>query len=89
MPRVAKELYPLQIRRLSKPGTYNVGGVNGLLLKVSASGSKSWILRYSTGELRESKSGRQFYARRDHGLGSYPTVGLSQARQRAYLRRTC
>jgi len=83
MPKIARELSAIEIRRLSSAGTYAVGGVKGLLLRVTRSGTKSWVLRYVTGEIRTSKAGIEFYARRDHGLGSFPTVSLAQARQRA------
>ncbi len=83
MPKIARELSAIEIRRLTGAGTYTVGGVKGLLLRVTPSGTKSWVLRYATGEIRTSKAGLEFYARRDHGLGSFPTVSLAQARQRA------
>jgi len=83
MPKIARELSAIEIRRLTKPGTYAVGGVMGVLLRVTPSGTRSWVFRYATGEIRTSKYGREFYARRDHGLGSFPTVSLAQARQRA------
>lgn len=83
MPKIARELTAIEIRRLNKAGTYAVGGVKGLLLRVTPSGTKSWVLRYSTGEIRTSKTEIEFYARRDHGLGSFPSVTLAQARQRA------
>ena len=83
MPKIARELSAIEIRRLTSAGTYAVGGVKGLLLRVTPSGTKSWVLRYATGEIRTSKAGLEFYARRDHGLGSFPSVSLAQARQRA------
>ena len=45
---------------------------NGLSLNVTPSGSKSWVLRYTV-------AGR----RRNVGLGSYPEVGLAEARRLA------
>src|SRR5437879_3205561 len=47
-----------------------------LYLKVNASGSKSWILRFK-------RDGRQ----RDMGLGSFPTIGLGDARAKAAEQR--
>src|SRR5438046_2098890 len=47
-----------------------------LYLKVNASGSKSWILRFK-------RDGRQ----RDMGLGSFPTIGLADARAKAAEQR--
>jgi integrase len=77
MPKVAKELGPLEVKRLSHPGgtipkAYPVGGVNGLMLQVTPNGAKSWLLRVTIGDKR-----------RTLGLGSYPTVTLAEARERA------
>lgn len=47
-----------------------VGGVPGLYLQVTPSGSKSWIGRLTIGGKR-----------RELGLGGYPEVSLSQARE--------
>ena len=71
MPRIAKELSAVSLRRLS-PGVHAVGGVAGLLLQVRASGSRSWLLRASVG-------GR----RAEMGLGAFPEVGLAEARVEA------
>lgn len=83
MPKRAKELEAVQVRRKSKPGYHPVGGVAGLLLCVKPSGAKSWVLRYATGETRTSSTGKPYAVRRDMGLGPYPDVSLSQARERA------
>jgi integrase len=83
MPKKAKELPPIEVKRLTKPGLHAVGGVDGLLLQVSPTGARSWILRYTTGEVRYSKAGKPYKARKDAGLGAYPTVTLAQARERA------
>ena len=82
MPKIAKELSALEVKRLSHrvdPDTgeatevrYPVGGVSGLLLKVTPSGSKLWILRTKVGNRRP-----------DIGIGPYPEVSLSQARDAA------
>lgn len=78
MPKRAKELGPLDIKRAVHSGTHDrnvwlqVGGVPGLILQVSPGGAKSWILRTLIG-------GR----RRAIGLGGYPEVGLAEARDRA------
>ncbi len=72
MPTRASELNALAVSRLTKPGTHSVGGVAGLMLQVTGSGARSWILRYKVGEKR-----------RDMGLGSYPTVTLAMAREKA------
>jgi integrase len=83
MPKKAKELKPVQVRRLVKPGTHAVGGVAGLLLQVSDEGARSWIFRYSTGERLLSKQGAEYFRRRDIGLGGFPDTTLEQARDRA------
>ncbi|WP_374625094.1 tyrosine-type recombinase/integrase [Pandoraea sp.] len=72
MPKVAKELKALAVSKLSKPGTHAVGGVSGLALQISPSGSRSWILRATVGARR-----------REIGLGGYPDVTLSQAQEKA------
>ena len=78
MPRVAKELSALEVKRLlhsgrnGLPELFAVGGVAGLLVEVTPNGSKSWVLRTTIDDKR-----------RKMGLGSYPTVTLAQARERA------
>lgn len=72
MPRRAKELSATEVRRLKKPGLHAVGGVSGLLLQVGQSGGRSWILRTTVGAKR-----------RDIGLGGFPDVTLSEAREEA------
>lgn len=72
MPKKVKEMKPLGVSQLAAPGLHFVGGVNGLALQISATGSRSWILRYADGNKR-----------REMGLGSYPGVGLADARNRA------
>ena len=76
MPKQAKELTPLEIKRLERPGMHAVGGVAGLLLRISPTGAKSWILRIKIGDRR-----------RDIGLGGFPTVTLAQAREKAREKR--
>ena len=77
MPRLARELSALDVKRLQHPGrgrnvTYAVGGVNGLLLQVTPTGGRTWLLRVVVGAKR-----------REIGLGGYPDVTLAQARERA------
>ena len=72
MPKKAPEKAAFEVRRLTKPGLHAVGGVDGLLLRVSPSGARSWILRIKIGARRS-----------DFGLGSYPDTPLEQARSRA------
>lgn len=76
MPRIAKEFSPIEVSRLTDPGMHFVGVVPGLALKVSAGGSRSWILRATIGTKR-----------RDIGLGPYPAVTLADARKAARAKR--
>lgn len=77
MPIVAKELGPLDVKRLAHAGGKGnsmvaVGGVAGLYLQLTAKGGKTWVLRIKVGAKR-----------RDIGLGGFPTVTLAQARDKA------
>lgn len=78
MPKIAKELSALEVKRLSSPGWHAVGGVSGLLLQIrepSQIGSplpRSWILRLRIAGQRQLM-----------GLGSYPQVPLADAREMA------
>ena len=81
MPKIAKELTALEVKRLTvslnpKGEPYNtthaVGGVSGLMLQITPSGAKSWLLRVVVGTKR-----------RNIGLGAYPAVSLSEARTKA------
>ena len=78
MPRKAKELSAIDVKRLShpqtnsRPVTYAVGGVAGLLVQVTPGNSKSWLLRVAVAGQR-----------REIGLGGYPDVTLAQAREKA------
>src|SRR5215831_15081318 len=65
-----------RVERTKKPGRYRCGLVKGLLLQISASGAKSWVLRY---ELR----GREHMM----GLGSASEFSLKEARERARAAR--
>jgi integrase len=76
VPRIAKELSALAVLKLSKPGFHSAGGVKGLALRVSIGGAKYWVLRIVV-------NGK----RRDLGLGSYPSIPLAMARERARLLR--
>jgi integrase len=73
MPKIAKERSPAAVRRLmDRPGFHSVGGVIGLHLQVTDRKARSWVLRAKYGGKR-----------RDIGLGSFPTVTLQMARDRA------
>lgn len=77
MPKIAAELGPLDVKRLTHPGNRRnvmipVGGVSGLYLQLTPKGGKTWILRMQVGNRR-----------RDIGLGGFPTVTLALAREKA------
>ncbi len=72
MPKKASELSAVDIRRLTEPGFHAVGGVAGLLMQVTKTGAKTWVLRARIGNRR-----------RDMGLGGFPDVTLAQAREKA------
>lgn len=70
MPRTLYRLSPIQVRKLQAKGMHADGG--GLYLRVSDSGTKSWIFRWF-------QDGRT----KDHGLGPLHTISLERARERA------
>jgi integrase len=72
MPKVAKTLSPIEIKRLTEPGLHAVGEVAGLCLYVKPTGARSWVLRTRA-------NGRRV----ELGLGGYPTVTAAQARENA------
>ncbi|MGA0530633.1 tyrosine-type recombinase/integrase [Hansschlegelia sp. KR7-227] len=77
MPKKARELTALDVKRLTHGGgrsatIHAVGGVAGLVMQVTPSGAKSWLLRARAG-------GR----RREIGLGGFPDVTLAAARDKA------
>jgi hypothetical protein len=72
MPKRATEWTALQVKRTTTPGTYAVGGAAGLLLQVTPTGARSWVLRFRIGDKR-----------RDMGLGSLADVSLARARDKA------
>ncbi|MGC1495334.1 MAG: integrase arm-type DNA-binding domain-containing protein [Sulfitobacter sp.] len=77
MPKIASELSAIEVKRLKHPGkgrnvTFAVGGVSGLYLQVTPRNGRTWLLRSKVGDTR-----------REIGLGGYPDVTLSMARDRA------
>ena len=68
MPKLAKGLSAIEVKRLTKPGLHAVGTVAGLRLLVKPTGARSWVLRTMIGPRRA-----------ELGLGGYPTVSLAQA----------
>ncbi|NVO29327.1 DUF4102 domain-containing protein [Donghicola sp. C2-DW-16] len=77
MAQRAKELSAIEVKRLEHSGagrneTFAVGGVSGLLLRITPTGGRSWVLRTTIGKKR-----------REIGLGAFPDVKLSKAREKA------
>ncbi|MCB2007556.1 MAG: integrase arm-type DNA-binding domain-containing protein [Rhodoferax sp.] len=72
MPKIAKALTALDVKRLTEAKLHPVGTVPGLALYISKTGAKSWILRTTIGTRRS-----------DMGLGPYPAVTLAGAIERA------
>lgn len=78
MPKIARELTALEVKRISSPGWHAVGGVAGLLLQVKPPAregspiSRSWILRVQVAGQRQPI-----------GLGAFPLVSLAEARDQA------
>ena len=72
MPKLAKELSAIEVRRLITPGLHAVGTVSGLCLCVKPTGARSWVLRTKIGTRRA-----------ELGLGGYPTVTLADAIEEA------
>lgn len=72
MPKMASEKTATWVKNQKRPGLHAVGGVPGLHLQVTSTGARSWVLRARVGAKR-----------RDIGLGGYPAVSLSLAREKA------
>lgn len=72
MPKKAKELTAAAVAKLKEPGRYAVGGAEGLHLRITPAGTKLWVCRLVVGDKR-----------RDIGLGDFPYVSLSEARDKA------
>lgn len=68
MPKLAKALTAMEVKRLTAQGLHAVGTVAGLRLLVKPTGARSWVLRTMIGARRA-----------ELGLGGYPTVSLAQA----------
>lgn len=72
MPKKVEPLSAVEVKRISERGLHAVGGVSGLCLSVAKGGARSWILRARIGSKRRSI-----------GLGGYPDVTLSRAKDKA------
>ena len=74
MARTTHRLTALKAGAVKTKGLHHDG--DGLYLRVTATGSKSWMLRYTLNGVT-----------RDMGLGPYPNVSLAGARQQAVAQR--
>lgn len=72
--RVMNKLSALHVQKLKKPGYHCDGG--GLYIRVTRTGSKSWLFRYTFAQRK-----------RDMGLGAFPSVSLAVARDAAHACR--
>jgi len=73
MPRAAKELSAIEVRRLAGIAGYHpVGGVAGLMLRVGATGA-SWVLSCTIATKRAELG----------SIGAYPEITLAAARAKA------
>lgn len=75
MPKLAKELSPIEVSRIHNKGLNFVGVIPGLGLQVKGN-ARSWVLRTRI-------AGKT----RDIGLGGFPAVTLAQARESARAMR--
>ncbi len=80
-----KVLTDMRARSRLTPGRHNDGKVKGLALDVKETGSKSWVLRYTPALAEIRQEGRTAGRKkvRNMGLGSYPEVSISSARELA------
>jgi len=79
MVKRVREMSALAVKGLTSEGSFAVGGVPGLNLRVQEGGTRSWVMRY----VLDGK-------RHQMGLGSYPEVGLADAREKARsIRQLC
>ncbi|WEY37775.1 site-specific integrase [Paraburkholderia sp. SUR17] len=78
MSRPIKRLSAVKVRQEKAQGYYADGG--GLYLQVSKTGTKSWIFRYSRSGVLTTNGKRKHT---DIGLGSYLSVSLEAAREKA------
>ena len=80
MPRLLEKLTDAKVRTLRTPGLYADG--HGLYLQVRPGGARSWILRFTSPEIKRGDTpdaGRT----RDHGLGAVADIKLIEARAKA------
>ena len=72
MPKKVRALTEEEVAALEKPGSYTVGGVQGLRLVIKGN-SKSWAFKMTMPDGSHP----------DMGLGTYPKLSLAEAREKA------
>ncbi|MEN0087689.1 MAG: integrase arm-type DNA-binding domain-containing protein [Pseudomonadota bacterium] len=82
MARAIHKLSDVRVKSLTNAGRHSDGG--GLYLRVKSGGAKSWAFIFEAPADFEGKR-----KRREMGLGRYPDLSLSQARQVAHEHRQC
>jgi integrase len=78
MPKIAKALSNVEIKRIHKKGFNAVGTVAGLCIFVAENNTKSWVYRATVAGKRKSM-----------GLGGYPTVSLKDAIESSRKIKAC
>ena len=76
MPKKVTPKTPLAVSRLKSAGLHFVGTVDGLALRITEKGARSWVLRATIGNKR-----------REMGLGGFPGVTLAGAHEAARAAR--
>ena len=72
MPKIAGKLTYLGGKKIKDGGHHAVGGVAGLYLYVTPPHWRSWVIKMMSQRIRK-----------ETGLGAYPSVILSEARDEA------
>lgn len=76
MPRIARELSPLEVRLLVRPGRWSVGGVDSLALQLTGGSARSWVLCVQVGG-PAAREGPGQLPEHDPGRGTREGTGLS------------
>lgn len=73
MPKIIRPLTSKEVDAITSPGTHHLGGVSNLLLMITASGERYYVLRYRKDDGKFSKV----------SLGPCRRVSLAEARKKA------
>jgi hypothetical protein len=80
MAKYTHKLTDVKVRNTKETGLHGDGA--GLYLRITSAGTKGWIFRFKRG-LKENGKPKSY----DMGLGTYPAVTLSAARDKAHQAR--